>query len=335
MNRIRIATLNSWSGINYKGKIRMGEFETRSRRDARFRGLLKSVLSEKYDVVALNELNLKEERYREFLYATKMQGCYNIGVSGIKLGGLGFPTNLCEADAIFATPELKFCHLGAKRLGGKGFASKWGSFHLGDRTQVVLSQIQFAGFWLYVAATHLHASPSMDWLQAGRLETLAQKLGNNSSEISHARSKISKSHQFRTNEIKRLVAFLQKKVPATAPLILMGDFNAEASWPEMQPIWDAGFKNLHAPFGGQLTWDATSNQNLIDYYLPDTKTPQKNLFETLYALDEMEPRQIDWILGRNIDPAWIKSGGLAFQDGKLNEGVEISDHFGLWLELET
>lgn len=335
--KLRIATLNSWSGLNYHGLVRMGVFESKARRDQRFEGLVQVINQSEFDVLVLNELNLAEFRLSKLLYETGLEACYHVGVAGVKLGRWGVPVNLQEADVILARPGFNLSYEGRVRLGGVGFAGTHCSFHLSDLTQAILATIEVDGVSVYICGTHLHASPQNNYANLCQLQSLSTQWNFPLNQAKKTTRRISRECATRSREVTRLLHFLWKRVPADSPLILMGDFNAAPHWPEIEAIIEDGFLDWQGEAGmGDLpTWDPTKNQNLIDYYLPETKKRQNNLYDQMHALDEMDPRRIDYIFTKNIGSEQIKRGGIAFNQGKeLSSGVEISDHFGVFAEID-
>ena len=54
---MKFVTLNVWSGFNYRGKFRLGTFETEEARRAREEKLIAGLKEEDADVMFLNEVN--------------------------------------------------------------------------------------------------------------------------------------------------------------------------------------------------------------------------------------------------------------------------------------
>jgi len=54
---LRLLTINVWSGLDYKGSLRFGSYESRQKRQARYRSLLVQIRELNPDVIFLQEVN--------------------------------------------------------------------------------------------------------------------------------------------------------------------------------------------------------------------------------------------------------------------------------------
>ena len=54
---LRILTINVWSGVDYRGTLRFGEYESRARRELRFRSLVQQIEELSPDVIFVQEAN--------------------------------------------------------------------------------------------------------------------------------------------------------------------------------------------------------------------------------------------------------------------------------------
>lgn len=133
-------------------------------------------------------------------------------------------------------------------------------------------------------------------------------------------------------EAQRLCGWLRETVPPDAPLIIAGDFNAEAGWPELLILQERGFTRLIPREDGYATWDPLHNMNLQTYYAEEARQKQKSLYHQLDALDELIPRNIDHFFVRNLPLSAVTDCRVCAT--KVYEGVSISDHFALTATVE-
>ena len=134
-------------------------------------------------------------------------------------------------------------------------------------------------------------------------------------------------------EAQRLCAWLSETVPPDAPLVIAGDFNAEAGWPELKVLQEGGFTRLIPREDGYATWDPLHNTNLQRYYTEEARQKQKSLYHQLDALDEMVPRNIDHFYVRNLPLNGVTDCRVCAVEPY--EGVSISDHFALTASVEV
>lgn len=104
---LRILTLNVWSGLDYEGTFRMGEYEKKGERDKRFQLLVKEIKKIDPDVIFLQEANPVQSYSARLARALQFDKIYQVTLGGIKLGPLGIPSNLKEGNAILARSELQ------------------------------------------------------------------------------------------------------------------------------------------------------------------------------------------------------------------------------------
>ena len=158
-NTVKLMTINVWSGLDYIGTFKMGEYESTQIREKRYQALLKEIARLNPDIIAINEANFLPEYVRRLAGDLQYDCIYHVGVAGLKIGRIGIPINLKEGDAILARKELQLQMAGHKQLSGGGIITNHFSFHTEDATQVLVGKIIVNGKPVYIAFTHWHASP--------------------------------------------------------------------------------------------------------------------------------------------------------------------------------
>lgn len=317
-----VMTINVWSGLTYRGAIKMGAYETPDRREQRFQALVAEIERLRPDVIGINEANPLPQYAARLARVTGYDCIWRMGVSGLRLGRWGVPVNLREGDAILARKGLGLHAAGGAKLGGFGFVGKHCSLHTGDLTQVVLGRLTVAGMNIYTAVTHWHLAPRFE-NDADVLGTLKHAYGYSAREHRRARRSLARDKLWKTGETLRMASWLRQNVPQGAPLIVMGDFNAAPDWPEMrhligQDLSDAG------PLGA-YTWDPEHNENLQQCYPRDLHRRFDTMAAHLKALFESVPQRIDYILVNK------RCAVLASELCARNQenGPHPSDHFGV------
>lgn len=333
MDTVRVFTLNVWSGFRYNGLVRLEEYESAQTREKRFEGLLRELGRLDPDVICLGELNPLFDREAQCKASTGFDSFVHMGVAGVRAGKLGFPLNLREGDGIFVRPTLDAAWIGRVHLGGSGYCGNTFSCHFDNLTQALLVRFRTPGGRdCYFCGTHFTAAPGDGPENRKLLEAYAAEMHCSRRQMFRAGRKLSDGAAMRMTEANRLLDFLQKNVPADAPLILAGDLNAETGWMEIQTLLAAGFTDLSpASPAGKMTWDPRFNTNLSTYYAEDARRPFQSPYKKLEAVDELTPRNIDHILVRNLPPQ--PDGCCVVCADQPYEGLNLSDHFGLFAQL--
>lgn len=332
MKKFTVMTFNAWSGLDYRGILRMGRFETAAEGRARFGALAEEIIRAKPDILGLSEANPLPSYARDLAAATGMDEAHHMGVSGIRIGTLGIPSNLREGDMLLARKGMGLRLIGRARLGGGGWVRNAWSFHSGDVTQVILGSISTASGKIYAAQAHLRHAPLFNDATCEKLDTLREKFGYTARDLRAAVSILRSDARRKEEEVLRLRDFLREKVPAGSPLLLMGDFNAERHWRCMAPLYDAGFRVI-SPGGDESTWDGGKNEIIRKYYRPLTEIRHGSLHKHLLYVFDAESRQIDFIFASAaIAPEQVVSSGRCFTG---TGGAALSDHYGVMAAVEV
>ncbi|PKL74266.1 MAG: hypothetical protein CVV27_21380, partial [Candidatus Melainabacteria bacterium HGW-Melainabacteria-1] len=158
-DRLTVMTINVWSGLDYRGTLIMGEYEIPGIREKRYQALLGEIRRLSPDIIGINEANFLPDYVERLAGDLDYDFIFHVGVSGARVGRLGIPWNLREGDALLARRGMGLEFVGRKHLGGGGFVANWASFHTEDATQVLVGSVNAGWRKIFVAVTHLHASP--------------------------------------------------------------------------------------------------------------------------------------------------------------------------------
>ena len=317
---LKVVIINVWSGLDYIGSLKMGEYEDDRTRARRYDLLVRELKEIDADVIALNEANKLPRYARRIARNLDYDKVYHVGVGGVRIGTLGLPVNLREGDVILAKQKHNMKSEGRQQLSG-GYVGNLITFHFADATQVVAAKIVVENQNVYLFNTHWHASPfphkeylvnEIDDYLTGEInakkciQTLSESIGG---------------HEWRMNEARKTLEFIDK-IAGDNPVILMGDFNALSNSKEISLLKDAGFVDTYPAVNSNVgyTWDELLNANIQTHYLKG-------------FVDETKCRRdrIDYIFIRGDNLKVLKSE-VVFN--KPNNGIHPSDHFGVLTEIE-
>lgn len=332
---VKCLSINVWSGLDYIGTFKMGEYESPEIREKRYQALLKEIAKLNPDIIAVNEANFLPDYVTRLAKDINYDYIYHVGVAGLKIGRIGIPVNLKEGDAILARKELHLEQAGHKQLSGGGIITNHFSFHTQDATQVLIGKVMVKSKPVYVAVTHWHASPLDTPQTRSLLQQLQKKYGYTNEEYAQAIQKLEADNSWRMNEAKIMAAYCKAIVPEDAPLIVMGDFNVTADMPEMQYFLQQGFRDTYIPDkkADAYTWNPLKNLNILKYYSTDTNKKFESLYAHLSKIHELEPKRIDYILVNKAIPVESVIDSKVCCD-TVYDSMHLSDHFGVYAEIK-
>src|SRR3990172_5075262 len=111
---IRILTINVWTGLTYKGFLRIGEYPNDPNK--RYELLVREIRSLDPDIIAIQEANPLPYYAKRIATDLGYQVVYRAALGGIRLGPIGFPTNLREGGAILVKKPWTLGNPRHKRL---------------------------------------------------------------------------------------------------------------------------------------------------------------------------------------------------------------------------
>jgi hypothetical protein len=334
---VRILTVNIWSGVDYKGVWKFGEYEPEERRESRFLSLLHQIKQLEPDIIFIQEENFLNRYVRRLADSLSFDVIHQIVNAGIKFGNLGLPTNFKEGIAILADPSLHLQKVDAWKLSGSpGIHSTGVTIHFDEAVFALVGQITINNTPVYLVGVHLHAAPPDD---PGIKENLDQFLRNGSitqKEFEAALKTWEKGRKRRDREVNRLLQNI-KRLPHAPPVIAAGDFNADPVSPEMKHFMSDGSFIDTYEYGSKnrsYTWDPERNTN-IDYSteLPDQSDSVNERLLLFSAGDEIA-RRIDYIfLNDRFLPEHVLHSAVVIDS--MIHGVYASDHYGVIAEIDV
>lgn len=324
---IRIATLNVWTGVDYRGTWTVGEYETDAARETRFQAVAEELRRVDPDVILLQECNPVNQTGSRFASALGYDWIGQRVNAGIKIGPLGFPTNLNEGLVILARKGLRLKFVDAWRLSGNfGAFGDIVSFHFAEHNIALVGSITVRGREILVVNVHLTSAIPDDSVTRSEAEVLLQKSGAPQTLRARVVGEITGHAKERAEQVVRLVELVEAHGRGM-PLILGGDFNATDTSAEMKLLTGRFLRAI--PPENAVTWDPANPNTEYSRRLP----PNSMLMDTLNAWYDGIPRAIDHVfLGGGFQSGNIRSASI-FAD-RPHEGGYVSDHYGLLVEVE-
>jgi len=335
---LRILDINVWSGLDYIGSMKMGEYETPEIREKRYQALISQINELNPDVVGIHEANLLPNYAKRL---AKDLGCipfYHIGVGGIHIGPIGLPSNLREGDVILVKEEFSPKWIGRKQLSG-GYVGKYFTFHFEDATQVIGVRINVNGNPVNIYATHWHSSLLPEKEILIKSEEIFSRGKASQMEYDSLITIIDDGIKWRISESEKTIQFIHDTAE-NHPVILMGDFNSTNQSEEIRLLKRNGLidtYNYLYPDSAGFTWNPKTNINQKIHYLNDDASIIDNIFDEIYHYEKYLPKRIDCIfIG---DQSLIFKGRVSINNSKvvmqkIIDGVQASDHYGIFSEIE-
>ena len=343
---LKVASLNSWHGLNGHGSMRFGQLETRTERIARLERQLACLKSLNADVILLQEVNPLPFRAHWYAQKLGMRVEYVPCNSGIKLGW-GPPGNLNEGLAILLPAHWKYEFLGRKQLSGtfrlnplqlSAIAHPFLSFQTHESRVATALRLTLPeerrvdGYQgkhsLLIAVAHLHVSHAQTEnneqiiskaLAEGRLSKAEEK-----KIIRHFRA----ANTRRMTETDQLLSWLEQLRQPDEPALMAGDFNCIPLSSPYNAILRRGWKDLWTEAGNSedmlesATWDAPRNTltQRVKNFSHTSGRGNEMISQILTEADNV-PRRIDFMFGH---PCRSRPGSQSFELGVSGELLHIS-----------
>ena len=339
---LKVLTINVWSGLDYIGTLKMGEYETAERRELRFRSLVTQVKDLSPDVIFIQEANPVGKYAARLAEALSMEEIHQVVNAGIRVGSLGMPVNLREGLAILAKPGLSLRKTAAWKLSGPpGIHSDIVSFLLSEVVLALVGKLTVEGEDVYLVNVHLAASPRKPAdMSVIRDQVLSRGILDEAG-YEQVLLKWNGRQERRKKEVEKLVKFL-KSLPSETLCLAAGDFNAEPDSGEMKAFaQQTGFVDAldinmekGSASGEQFTWDVFQNANTsFSASTRDASGLLRRGYDHVCALAGFRNRRLDYIfLGESGSGAGVKSASIVLK--KKVGGLQVSDHFGIVAEID-
>jgi endonuclease/exonuclease/phosphatase family metal-dependent hydrolase len=336
-DRLKILSINVWSGVDYKGIWRFGEYESAERREERFNVLVEQIRTLDPDIVFVQEAIFLDRYLERLAGALSFEQINQVVNAGIKFGSVGPPVNFKEGIAILARPSLRIEKSDAWKLSGSpGIHSSFLTLHFDESVLALVGKVYVNKTPVYLVNVHLHATPPRHPAIEERLNDFRKQGVIDDRTYDRLIARWQKGIDRRHREVKRLLRYLNK-LPAGAPVIVAGDFNATPESDEMNlfkgqghfiDTYELGVKNRG------FTWDPVNNPNVVF-----STRPMLDMYPDAHA-DELLPTAGD-LLQRRIDYIFLNSRfreedilySAVVIDSSIGN-VYASDHYGMFTEID-
>ena len=279
---LTVATLNTWHGLNGKGKLSFGLLEARSERVARLHRQLNALRALNADVLLLQEVNPLP--FRAHWYARQLQKrCEYVSCNaGVKLGW-GPPWNLNEGLAILCPQGWRVEAVGKKRLSGElrfsplrisQVGGPYLSLQLHESRVALAVRLHLPQYRQHanptgvtsvlLGVTHLHHAPSLTPRSEAILDEMTSQ-GLTAEERAHLVRAFRTANSRRVSEVDTLASWLERLRKPGEPVLLGGDFNSEPDGVPARTLARHGWGDLWRMAGnseneaGAATWDPSRN----------------------------------------------------------------------------
>ncbi len=335
---LKTLTMNIWSGIDYEGNARMGEYETPEMREARFRILIEGLNAARPDLIALQEVNPVYDRARTLGEELGYDCIYQRVNSGAKIGTSGWPANLDEGLVILAKKDLKLEFVDVWNLGGGiGLFGNHLSIHWSEQRAALVGKIRIGYADVYVVNVHLSSAVPDDSVSRSVAHMISSAKFRDERSVQASVEDCFAEANSRAVSVQILLDHMEKYLSGK-PVIMLGDFNADPDQPEIDRLTKEG-RLIDAAAttgsGSLMTWDPETNTNTrFSVQLTDARGDTLGVAGRLAAWYDTKPRRIDYIFVNN---QWqrneVQSSGLFLH--RPVDGQFASDHFGVLATIEA
>lgn len=339
-DNVRIVNFNVWFGLEPRGIFKFTEYEKPEVRHRRFQHLIAGLKERGPDIIGIQEANPLPAYAHRMARALDYDAVWKVANGGMKLFGVGIPCNFTAGNAILAPKGNSLKYLGACHLSGWGLQHRYISFHFAEIRDVIAAMVTIKSRPLIVFNTQTHYSLISNQASQNALDEMVRKGEVTPDRKNDILNRIQTAQERREHEITRLLQFVRDTVKMhNHPYIIQGDFNTTMDSPALQNLVDElGLMDAYRvknPAAEGYTWDPSRNTNTAydgSPNRPDGTTPKDPLRRLAALFDSSEARRIDFVfLSYQFTPDMIHKAELVFTEPI--DGIFISDHFGLEVEL--
>jgi len=352
-SRLRVATFNVWSGLDYQGTktaglrsiLKFGEYESPERREQRFALLVDQLRALSPDIVFLQEANPTGPYAARLAQTLGYSEIHQVENGGVKLGPIGFPSNLKVGMVILARPSLHIRRHDVWKLSGPaGLLGDAVSLHFGEMVTCLVAKIVVNDTPVYLVNVHLAAAASDDESFVAKFRDTPEGRRVPGTEFAELITENRERNRRQQEEARKLVRLIDG-LPSDYPVIVAGDFNAEPESQTMQTVLSSGSsfdalstvneRTSDGPAVEAITWDAQANRNVAFTGRPFNSAGQA--LKPRAALDSFFDsaisRRLDYILlHERFRPEDVVAASVAFD--KQVDGLHASDHYGIVTDID-
>jgi len=347
---MRILTYNLWHGLSGSGVTKFGELESYERRQKRYQNQLEILQTGLADIIFLQELNPVKLRAKQIANSLGMNQVHTVSNAGMKLMGLGIPSNLHSGIALLYRSPWELKSLKKVKLSGSpiSFSKSNISFQWSESRYALLAEMTHPKFGsaLFINA-HLHHGFQIPVTLDSQLRTWHKEGQLDIRIFNNLVIQLRDGEIRRTDEVARLLEAIGSYKTKFRTVILGGDFNGSPQSVAVSHIQRFGFLDLWLEFHWDTegyTWDKSTNEVNHEKLKQCPSTVRlKNtglkgeLLSTLNGqIKELETkaRRIDYIFLKNESREEFKLLSVdLFATEAEEDGIVPSDHFGVLAEI--
>ncbi len=259
---ISVLTVNAWPGLDYRGLIFSGEYETDEVRNFRTEILEKEFRDLNPDIAVITGANPVSDFAELLSEPLGMSAGYRISRSGFRIGPVGLPLNLKEGGIILVDNEYPSEDIDYKNL-NRGLSFKNFSAFSKNMHQIYCRKAVIDNTTVFIFAVEWRESIFAD------RETLSMLMNNYLSGELEAEAYADriddavKGSETRLKQAEESLAFINN-IAGENPVILMGSLNGLPGSPEINLLKDAGFTDVFESVGRGKgnTLDSERNPNI-------------------------------------------------------------------------
>tara|TARA_B100000315_G_C14595477_1_gene598843 strand:- start:9710 stop:10843 length:1134 start_codon:yes stop_codon:yes gene_type:complete len=328
--QLKVLDINVWSGLDYKGYLWVGRYETDTEYKARYHSLIENITTLDPDIITVHEANKLPNYICNLANDLDMDAIHHLGVGGVRFGPVGLPWNLREGDAILAKKDLNLEFVDRVQISG-GYVGNFASFHFEDANQVIAGRVILNDQILYIFTTHWHASVPDIPEYISLTEKVSAEYGFTETELNEALKTIHDETRWRVREADGTINFVQK-IAGNLPYLLTGDFNSTPEMEELKKVTILGLIDTYRvvnPSSSGYTWHPGKNSNILKYYNTNNVSKGENLYDLTYNYFEKDSVRIDYIFLHPIDDFLTVYSSDVSLNKKIGN-IHPSDHFGVF-----
>lgn len=333
---LRFLTINVWSGLDYVGELRMGEYELAEQREVRFRSLLTQLKRLDPDVIFIQEANPVSKFSSRLADSLSFDEIHQVCNAGIKVGPIGIPNNLREGIAILARRSLNVkLHDVWKLSGSPGIFGDAITIHFDESIFALVGKITIDNIPMFLVNVHLVAAPPIDSALQQKFSAYFNEERMSKDDYESALVEWRENALRQKEEAMQLIERLQE-LPGDVPLIVAGDFNATPDAPAVKEFLreEKFFDTFPQSSPRKYTWDPSVNTNIVfSTFLHDVRGDVLSPYGILGALYDARPREIDHILLSDHFRREDVARSEIVIDSVIND-IFASDHFGVMADVQ-
>jgi endonuclease/exonuclease/phosphatase family metal-dependent hydrolase len=338
---IKLININVWFGMDGHGFYKIGDYETRARKSARFQGLISGLKEIDPDVVAIQEANKLPAYAGRIARALNYDAVWKVQNSGVKIMGFGIPLNFSAGNVILAKKNYHLKYLTSQRLSGKGILSNYFSIHFKEMRNAVATVVEISGHPILFFNTQTHFSLILEQKWEKAVDDMLDRREITDREKKAMKKNMCNSHIRTEQDIINLLDFIKRVIKKyDYPYVVAGDFNTTLKSDALKRmVNELGLLDpfrIKNPDANGYTWDPRRNTNTAfdgSKFWADAKTLRDPLHRLTAEFDAQTPRRIDFIfLSKHFSAEMIQQANLVFNEPVDN--LFVSDHFGIQVVLK-